>query len=141
MTTNAILYPLLAQVGLTFVLMLAMASVRVKGARRRKYKLRDIAVNNSNYPDDIRKFGNSYANQFELPVLFYLLCVLLVIGGRGDDRLYVFLAWGFVAARLLHAYIHVTSNHVVRRFYAFLVGAVLLVTMWGLFALGQAGII
>ena len=132
---SSVIYPLLAQIFLTFALMILMAFKRVGAARARRYRVRDIAVNNNNYPDDIRKFGNAYGNQFELPVLFYLLCVLLIMSGQGNDRLYVGLGALFVLFRYVHAYIHVTSNHVIRRFYAFLAGAVTLVAMWGLFTL------
>ncbi len=131
---SSVIYPVLAQVFLTLALMILMAIKRVGGARARRYKIRDIAVNNNNYPDDIRKFGNAYANQFELPVLFYLLTVLLIITGKHSSNLYVGLASLFVLLRYIHAFIHVTSNHVIRRFYAFLAGAVVLVCMWILFA-------
>ena len=137
MNITPIIYPLLAQVALTFGLMFIMAFSRVKAAQARRYKLRDIAVNSANYPDDVRKSGNSYINQFELPVLFYLICVVLMIAGPGNNKLYLMLAWAFVATRILHAFIHVTSNNVIRRFYAFLAGAIILIAMWGLFAIEQ----
>lgn len=130
----AIVYPLLAQVLLTFVLMFLMAMQRVKAANARRYKIRDIAVDSGKYPDDVRKFGNSYSNQFELPVLFYLLCILLMLLQPGGNSLYLLLAWAFVVGRYVHAFIHVTSNHVLRRFYAFLVSALVLVLMWALLA-------
>jgi len=137
MHVNSIVFPVLAQVFLTFVLMFLMALKRVKAAQARRYKLRDIAVNSANYPDDVRKFGNSYVNQFELPLLFYLLCVILMVAGPGNNEYYLILAWAFVATRIVHAFIHVTSNNVIRRFYAFLAGSVVLLAMWGLFAFEQ----
>jgi hypothetical protein len=45
------------------------------------------------------------------------------------------MSWMFVVARLGHAAIHVTSNDVRRRFMAFLVGAIILLIMWIVFAL------
>ncbi len=137
MNFASIIYPLFVQVALTFCLMFIMAFNRVKAARARRYRLRDIAVNSANYPDDVRKFGNSYVNQFELPVLFYLICVVLMIAGPGNNKLYLMLAWAFVATRIVHAFIHVTSNNVIRRFYAFLAGAITLIAMWGLLAFEQ----
>lgn len=137
MNFTPIIYPLLAQVALTFCLMFIMAVSRVKAAQARRYKLRDIAVNSANYPDDVRKSGNSYVNQFELPVLFYLICIVLIIAGPGNNKFYLMLAWAFVASRIVHAFIHVTSNNVIRRFYAFLAGAIILIAMWGLLAFEQ----
>jgi hypothetical protein len=39
-----------------------------------------------------------------------------------------------VLSRYVHAYIHVTSNRVTRRFYAYSVGSVTLYLMWLVFA-------
>ncbi len=130
---QALIYPVLAQVFLTFVLMGLMAIMRVRGAQARRYKVRDIAVDNRNYPADLIKYGNAYSNQFELPVLFYLLFIILLITGGRNAGPYLLLAWGFVLMRYVHAFIHVTSNNVIRRFYAFLGSAVTLLSMWGLF--------
>ena len=129
-----LIIPVFAQVFLTFVLMGVMAVKRVQAAQAQRYKLRDIAVNNRNYPDDIAKYGNSYSNQFEQPVLFYLLCVLLLISGQRESGLFAALAFLYVALRYVHAFIHITSNNVIRRFYAFLAASAVLVSMWVLFA-------
>ena len=42
-------------------------------------------------------------------------------------------AWGYVALRALHTYIHLTHNKVVRRFQAFVASTIVLYVMWGLF--------
>jgi hypothetical protein len=68
----------------------------------------------------------------ELPVLFYVLTILAWIT-RHADLLFVVLAWIFVAARLVHAYIHVTDNNVNRRGPAFGLGALVLSIMWLIF--------
>ena len=52
---------------------------------------------------------------------------------RKADILFVVMAWLFVVSRIVHAFIHVTSNHVGQRFAAFLVGAVILALMWIIF--------
>ena len=59
----------------------------------------------------IQQVGNSLTNQFELPVLFYVLTILAIIT-KHADFLFVVMAWIFVLTRLAHAYIHVTSNNV-----------------------------
>jgi hypothetical protein len=53
--------------------------------------------------------GYSYSNQFELPVLFYVLTILAWMT-RHADLAFVVLAWIFVIFRYLQAYVHVTSN-------------------------------
>ncbi len=49
--------------------------------------------------------------------------------------MFVVLSWIFVLSRLVHAFIHTTSNRVSRRFFAFTVGTLTLLIMWVIFAL------
>ena len=42
-------------------------------------------------------------------------------------------AWGYVALRAFHTYIHLTHNKVMRRFQAFVASAIVLYVMWGIF--------
>jgi hypothetical protein len=62
-----------------------------------------------------------------------MLTVLAIIT-RQADLLFVALAWLFVVLRLVHAYIHLTSNHVGRRFAVFAASALVLLIMWVIFA-------
>ena len=133
MTNAAILYPLFVQVALTFFLMTRMAVERTKAAKRGEVRLSDIALDASGWPDDTVKIANCVLNQFQIPVLFYLLCVLLMITAS-FSTLQIILAWIFVAARVVHAYIHTGTNNVLHRFYAFIAGFVTLIVMWVLFA-------
>jgi hypothetical protein len=82
----------------------------------------------------VTQVTNAYQSQLELPVLFYLVMILSLFTARGSASLLV-LAWAFVATRLFHALIHVTTNHMGRRFYAFFAGSLIVMTMWILFGL------
>ena len=95
--------------------------------------MRDIALGERNWPTRIQQIANAYHNQFELPVLFYAL-VALALFTRKADLLFVVMSWMFVASRLVHAAIHTTSNKVSLRFMAFLVGVLILMVMWIIFA-------
>ncbi len=134
MTVDAILLPLFVQVGLTFFLLFWMGSVRVGALRRREVAMNDIALRQPAWPERPTQIANAFHNQLQLPVLFYVL-VILALFTRKTDTFFVVLAWMFVTARLVHAGIHVTSNSVQRRFFAFLVGAIILLVMWIIFAL------
>src|SRR5215218_6635160 len=127
------LLPLFVQVALTFGLLFWMGAARVGAIRRREVRMADTALGQSNWPPHIQQIGNSYANQFELPVLYLVLTALVMIL-RKADIVFVVLAWVFVLSRLVHAAIHTTSNDVRLRFYAFLFGAIALVIMWIIFA-------
>jgi hypothetical protein len=134
MTVQAILLPLFIQVALTFVMLALTGYSRVASVRRGETKVKDIALREPNWPEQVTKFGNSYENQFQLPVLFYVVVILAYVHGKADPVL-VILSWLFVATRLCHGYIHATSNHVGRRFNAFAAGFVVLVVMWIILAM------
>ncbi len=80
----------------------------------------------------MQQVSNAFANQFELPVLFYVLTGLALATAKAD-ALFVGLAWLFVATRIVHAGIYATTNMVIRRFQAFLAGALVLMAMWLIF--------
>jgi hypothetical protein len=133
MSVQAVLLPVFVQLALTFALMFWMGGVRVAAISRGEVKIRDIALGQQAWPARATQIGNCYHNQLQLPVLFYVLAALALIT-RKADLLFVVLSWLFVALRLAHAYIHVTSNHVPTRFYWYLAGAIVLLLMWIIFA-------
>ena len=113
MSIQMVLLPVFVLVGLTFVLLLWMA-----GARRQALDGGEI----------------SFANQFELPLLFYIL-IALAAPLRHADLVIVLLSWVFVITRFVHAGIFVTSNNVGQRGPAWFAGALVLLAMWLYFAL------
>lgn len=134
MTDVRLLYPVFVQIALTFALLVAMGRVRAGAARRGEVKLKDIALGQRAWPDRVTQISNAFHNQLELPVLFYVLVAFVIITRTGNDLLLA-LAWAFVASRLVHAWIHVTRNNVIRRFSVYLAGVVVLMAMWAIFAL------
>ena len=133
MTIPAVLLPVFVQVGLTFFLLFWMGSVRLRALKGREVRVGDIALRQPAWPERPTRISNAYDSQFQLPVLFYALVPLALIT-RKADLLFVVLSWIFVATRLAHAAIHTTSNNVRQRFMAFLVGGIVLLIMWIVFA-------
>jgi len=133
MTIRAVLLPLFVEVALTFVLIFWTARARTAALRSGQAKMKEIALGQPNWPQRTIQIGNSYNSQFQLPVLFYVLTVLAIIT-RHADLLFVIMAWLFVVARLVHAYVHTSTNYVPNRFYAFAAGAIVLLLMWIVFA-------
>src|SRR5215471_7730439 len=133
MSLQTVLLPVFVQVGLTFLLGFWMGFVRTSTIGRGEVKIRDIALGQPGWTEEGTKVGNAFRNQFELPVLFYVL-VVLALFARKADLLFVIMSWIFVATRIVHAAIHTDSNRVPRRFYAYLVGAIVLLVMWIIFA-------
>ncbi len=79
-----------------------------------------------------QKVSNAFQNQFELPVLFYVL-VILALFTRKADLAFVVLSWVFVVTRCVHAAIHTGPNIVLRRGLAYGAGGIVLVGMWAIF--------
>ena len=132
MTIQMILLPLFVEVTLTFVLWFWMAFARRQVFVNRTVHPRDIALGQQNWPEKVAQVSNSFRNQFELPVLFYVLTILSIIT-RHADVIFVVLAWVFVLSRIVHAYIHVTSNQVMQRGAVYGIGAIVLIVMWIIF--------
>jgi hypothetical protein len=133
MSTQAVLLPLLVQVALTFALGFWMAALRVKAVRTREVRPRDVALREPNWPKPLLQIQNAFHNQLELPVLFYLLTILVLLT-KTADLVFVVLAWVYVALRLVHAWIHVTHNRLPRRGMVFITSSVVLCAMWIVFA-------
>ncbi len=69
-------------------------------------------------PSKVNNIGNNFKNLFELPVVFYVLCIYLVIEQKVDN-IYVIAAYGFFALRFVHSLVHCTVNLVSIRFFAY----------------------
>jgi hypothetical protein len=124
-----ILLPLFVEVILTFVIWSCMAALRTQDFNSGAVRPDNIALREPNWPKPTTQLANAFANQFELPVLFYVLTILEYVTHLAGI-VFVVLAWVFVIFRLLHAYVHVTSNIVRLRGALYGVGAFVLIIMW-----------
>jgi hypothetical protein len=129
-----VLLPVFVLIGLTFVLLLWMAGARRGALIGGETKIRDIALGQQNWPTRATQIGNCFKNQFELPLLFYIL-IALALPLRHADLFIVLMSWVFVVARFAHAGIFVTSNDLGRRSMAWFAGVLVLFAMWIYFAL------
>ncbi len=111
MSVQMVLLPLFVQVGLTFFLLLWAA--RGSGEKR----------------NDSR-----FADEFGLPVLFYVL-IAIAFPLRRTDLVIVMLSWVFVVTRFAQAGILATSNDSRNRSLAWYAGVLVLLAMWVYFAL------
>lgn len=126
----AILWPMTVVVALTIVSAIRLVTLRMRA-------LRTQAVSMSFYqtyrdgaePEAVAAATRHYANLFEMPVLFYLGCV--VSGLLGPVSTFTLItAWGFTLFRVMQSVIHLTSNHVKRRAYAFFASCAFLILLW-----------
>ena len=134
MTIQMVLLPVFVLVGLTFALLLGMVGARRSALVGKETQIRDIALGEPNWPKRATQIGNCYRNQFELPMLFYVL-IAIALPIRHADLVIVMLSWVFVVTRFVHAGIFVSSNDLGRRSMAWLSSALVLLAMWVYFAL------
>jgi hypothetical protein len=80
-------------------------------------------------PTDVTVVNRNLMNLLEMPVLFYVVCIAFYVTRHVDPGL-ITLAWIFVAFRLVHSLIHLTTNRVLQRLTAFALSNVVLVMMW-----------
>ena len=126
-----LLLPLLAQVFLTFIVLFTMGRKRYKEMTEKKIhpQRADIRINSSQVFRDAAKISDNYHNQFESPVLFYVV-ILLTLMLLIQDYILVALAWTYVGTRYIHAFIHITYNKVIHRFAVFVLSSLVLFALW-----------
>ena len=134
MSVQMVLLPVFVLVGLAFFLLLWMAVARGQALKGRETSLKDVAAGQANWPTKTAQIGNCFSNQFEVPVLFYVL-IALALPLRHADLFIVLMSWVFVVTRFLHAGIFVTSNDVRQRGLVWFSGVLALLAMWIYFAL------
>ena len=139
MNEHLILQPMLGMMVLTAVVWVVLYARRIPAMKQagkpvQAYttpdKIVDYLPASVNYP------AHNFRNLFELPVLFYVLCLYLFVTAT-VDAVHIATAWLFVASRALHSLVQCTSNIVMLRFYLYLGGALALWFMLGRALLGS----
>lgn len=126
---QALLLPVFLHMLMTMGLGIASALARRKALLAGKVRMKDIVLDARGWPDEVRKLGNNYDNQFQLPMVWYAGIAFTLALGLVDGAAVAF-AWAFFALRVAHSVVHVGSNILVRRFYIFVAGAVVLTLSW-----------
>jgi hypothetical protein len=79
-------------------------------------------------PAEIEKIANNYNHLHEQPTLFYALALTAHVGNLADG-VSIWLAWGYVALRVLHSLVQATVNLVVLRFAVFALASLVLMAL------------
>jgi hypothetical protein len=125
-----IIYPMFALVVLTFIIGFSTGISRLISAKkglvdRRYFKL----FTGYSPPDNIVKLGRNFSNLLEVPILFYVVGIILLVLDINNQLMQNF-AWTFVVLRIIHSIIHVTYNKPIHRFLAFLLSSSIVLIMW-----------
>lgn len=128
---TALFGPVLAQVGLTLVTLLALYATRIPAMviAKPSNKMMQDPKSLEKLPKAARFAGQNYNHQFEAPVLFYVLCIGAMVAGLGNETTLA-IAWTYVGLRIVHAVIHITYNRVVHRFLVFSLSSFALIALF-----------
>ena len=126
--TEATIWPMIAHVALVFSLYLLLSMRRMRAVRQGQARPEQFRENREE-PTESLVVKNAIANQFELPVLFYAVSILLYLVDA-DNPVTVAGGWLFVALRYAHAYVHVTSNRLRYRRPLFIAGFAVVGLLW-----------
>jgi len=129
MNSNQIFLPVLIQIAITIIGFMLLGVRKARALKAGNVDQTKTALDNDAWPDYVLMVSNNIRNQFQVPVLFYVLCFTFYsINAVTTTVLY--LAWAFVISRVIHAYIHMSTNYVPARFRVFTVGFVIVVIMF-----------
>lgn len=133
MSRDLIFLPILVQVLLTLLVFVTLLQAKLRAVKAGTVDKARVALHEDAWPNEVLQVNNNIRNQFQLPVLFYVLALVLwALDAVGVLALAA--AWLFVVSRLVHAWIHLTSNYVPNRRRAFTVGWFLLLVIVALVA-------
>jgi len=128
MNSETIFLPVLLQIVLVVIVLIIMNIRKQREIKAGAVDPVKTALNNKAWSDEVIKVSNNLENQFQVPVLFYVVCILLFLLDAVNG-LSLSMAYAFVVSRYMHAYIHMGSNHVPHRRPVFKVGCYILVAM------------
>ncbi len=128
MDPKQIFLPVLVQILITIAGFMLLGARKAKALKAGSVDTSKTALNNDAWPDYVLMVSNNIRNQFQVPVLFYVLCFVFYSINAVTSTV-IYLAWAFVITRIIHAYIHMSSNYVPARFRVFTLGFVIMTIM------------
>ena len=130
MNQAAIFFPVFALAAWTFAILLLIPYKRIKAVAQKQLVADDFKLGESkNVPPSVSLPNQNYTNLLELPILFYVICLVLYVTNTVDVAA-LYLAWAYVGFRLIHSVVHLTSNHIFQRLIVFAISAFVLIAMW-----------
>jgi hypothetical protein len=127
----AIIAPVVALVAWTLVMQIWLYAVRFPAMRRAGLSMKGRVGSKTGsldgvVEDHVQWKAHNYNHLMEQPTLFYAIALSLALLGGGDVWVNVWLAWAYVAFRILHSLIQATVNVVKWRFLAFIAASLCL---------------
>jgi len=115
---------------LTFIIGIVTVTVRIKNVKKGKMSRKYFRLmQGDDLPDLVTKTTRNFNNQFEIPVLFYVVCSLF-ISLKIESEFALYAATVFVISRYVHSVIHIGYNNVMHRMISFFIGFICVLAMW-----------
>lgn len=124
MTTSYLLYPMMAHVAwvaLLYILLTVVRAPAVWGVGKTK---------ETSWADIESRVSANLSNQFEWPLFFHVACVLLIAQASIVEPIQVWLAWVFVAGRLIHSFVQILIQNIRLRGLIFTINFLAVLAMW-----------
>lgn len=125
---HALLAPVVALVAWTAVMWGWMYATRIPAILRMRMRLDGNAPRGEQMallPPRVRWKADNYNHLFEQPVLFYATAISLSVSGDTSNES-LWLAWGYVALRVVHSLWQALVNRIPVRFALFLLSSLVL---------------
>ncbi len=143
MNKTAILVPFFGVMLLTLAVWVYMYIRRIAYLKGEKVDLRIVDTPEKAaavVPENVSLASHNLKNLFELPVLYYAVCLYL-FASNSVDGIYLLAAWWFLAFRVVHSLVHCSYNKVEHRFAAYMLSAIALWVMVIRAALQVSGLV
>jgi hypothetical protein len=127
---NLMIGPVVALVAWTLVMMVWMYVLRFPAMRRKGISLKGRIGSKSGaldgvVEDQVQWKAHNYNHLMEQPTLFYAVALSLAVMGVEEGPA-PWLAWAYVAFRIVHSLVQATVNVVLYRFYLFVAASLAL---------------
>lgn len=124
MPHTPILAPIVALVAWTLVIQIWLYVTRLPAMKRAGIDVNKLQGGHGRQldgrlEDHVQWKAHNYNHLLEQPTLFYAIAITLALLGNGGEELTLIFAWAYVALRVVHSLIQVTTNIVRWRFLAF----------------------
>ncbi|MBL1437976.1 MAG: MAPEG family protein [Rhodobacteraceae bacterium] len=126
--SKIILITVIVQVFFTLWTILSAGMGRANALKTTDLTLKDVALDNKAYPEEILKLGNNMQNQFETPVLLYAGAAIAM--SVGANWVMAVAGVAYLTTRFWHRWIHIRHNRVGKRFMVFVYGIAALSIFW-----------
>ncbi len=129
---TSILTPVLALIVWSLIVWVWMYATRIPAIQSARIPPDDARFPGSLdvLPDLVRGVADNYNHLMEQPTIFYALAFYVFLVGH-DGQIVIWLAWAYVALRIVHSLIQGTINRVPLRFAVFALSTIVLMVLAG----------